>query len=241
MRTQRIVISVAVFVGIALAFGSYLALNYPPESFRWPANWAWDPATQALVTPDTGADATQAFVFKSWLDEYVPFVPLLAIPYLSYLLLVPIVTPLLNLAVGYFKPFLTVGISLIVGQLFLDLAFWLFQSTVPRTAEVPEGFQGMLVELVWGNDQPFNGYPSGHITWTTIAIISLWRLRHRLPKTAWIMMLWLLLIYPATLMLQQHYLMDVYAGLFVGFTTYWAVMFVVERPTLAIDKLGGSK
>lgn len=53
-----------------------------------------------------------------------------------------------------------------------------------------------------------------------------------LPKTAWILMAWLSLIYPATVMLRQHYLMDVYAGIFVGFTCYWACMFVVERPRL---------
>lgn len=234
MTRQRVLISIAVFAGIALAFGSYLLLNFPPQPDRWPAVFSWDPVTRALVTPDTGPNATQAFVLKSWVDELVPFVPLMAIPYLSYLLLVPIVVPALNLAVGYFKPFLTVGLALIIGQLFLDVAFWFFQTTVPRTATVPGGFEGFLVNLVWGNDQPFNGYPSGHVTWTTIAIISLWRLRHRLPKTAWIMMPWLALIYPATLMLQQHYVMDVYAGLFVGFATYWAVMFIVERPKLAI-------
>ena len=38
-----------------------------------------------------------------------------------------------------------------------------------------------------------------------------------IPKTAWILMAWMALVYPATVMLRQHYLMDVYAGLFVGF------------------------
>jgi len=33
-------------------------------------------------------------------------------------------------------------------------------------------------------------------------------------------------------MLRQHYLIDVYTGIFVGFAVYWAVMFVVERPRL---------
>ncbi len=33
-------------------------------------------------------------------------------------------------------------------------------------------------------------------------------------------------------MLRQHYVIDVYAGLFVGFAIYWAVMFAVERPRL---------
>jgi membrane-associated phospholipid phosphatase len=45
-------------------------------------------------------------------------------------------------------------------------------------------------------------------------------------------MLWLLLVYPATVMLQQHYLVDVYAGILVGFSSYWGCMLLVERPQL---------
>jgi membrane-associated phospholipid phosphatase len=45
-------------------------------------------------------------------------------------------------------------------------------------------------------------------------------------------MAWLCLVYPATVALRQHYLMDVYAGIFVGFACYWACMFAVERPRL---------
>ncbi|MEN9751452.1 MAG: hypothetical protein RLZZ600_499 [Actinomycetota bacterium] len=232
MTPRRWVLAVVVMLGVAAAFGTYLALNFAPGPDRWPAFYAWNPATQSLVNSDTGNSATETFVLKSWADDLVPFVPIMALPYLSYLLLVPIFTPILNLIAGSFKRFLTVGLALIVAQIFLDLSFWLFQTTVLRTASVPDGPMGALVHLVWGNDQPFNGYPSGHCAWTTIAIISLWRLRKRFPKTAWILMPWLALIYPATVMLQQHYLMDVYAGIFVGFASYWAVMFVVERPQL---------
>ena len=74
--------------------------------------------------------------------------------------------------------------------------------------------------------------PLGHCTWTTIGILAMWRLRHRFPKTGWILMAWLCLVYPATVALRQHYLMDVYAGIFVGFACYWACRFAVERPRL---------
>jgi membrane-associated phospholipid phosphatase len=145
--------------------------------------------------------------------------------------LAPIVVPLLNLRIS-FKRFLTVAIALIISQLVLDVAYLLFQTNVIRDVQAGDGVGGFLVKQVWGNDQPFNGFPSGHCTWTTIAICSLMRLRKAMPKTAWIMSGWLLLIYPATVMLRQHYLIDVYTGLFVGFAVYWAVMFVVERPRL---------
>ena len=231
-KSMRILVIVAVFIGIVLVFISYVRLNFAPGPERWPAFFAWNPETQTLVQPLEGSGAYQTLILKTWLDEKIPFVPILALPYISFLVLVPFVVPALNLVAKSMRRFLTVGLALIVSQLILDLAYWLFQTNVPRTAALPEGPFGWMVSMVWGNDQPFNGYPSGHCTWSMIAIISLWRLRHRFPKTSWILMPWLALVFPATVMLQQHFLMDVYAGIFVGFATYWAVMFLVERPSL---------
>ena len=218
-------------VGIALVFASYVALNQAPPPSRWPGFFAWDPATSALAQPLKGAGAYQSFILESWADKHIPFVPALAVPYLSFLLLIPIVIPLLSLRVS-FKRFLTVSIALIVSQLVLDLSYLLFQSEVIRNVEAGDGLGGSLVNLVWGNDQPFNCFPSGHCTWTMIGICALMRLRKVMPKTAWIMSAWLSLVFPATVMLRQHYLIDVFAGVFVGFAIYWAVMFIVERPVL---------
>jgi membrane-associated phospholipid phosphatase len=224
--------AVLLLVAVALVFYSYELLNAAPNANHWPGYYATDPATGQLVQPLTGAQPFQTFVLKSWLDAKIPFVPLLAIPYLSLLLIAPLVVPLLNLAAGSYRRFLTVGLALVLSQLILDLAYILFQTYVVRDVHAGGGLGGWLVNLVWGDDRPFNGYPSGHCTWTTIAIISLWRLRHRFPKTAWPLMAWLCLVYPATVSLRQHYLMDVYAGLFIGFACYWVSMFVVERPRL---------
>ena len=227
------VLVILTFVGIVAVVGIYLTLNVAPPVSRWPAFYAADPATGQLLQPIVGPNAYQAFVLESWLDKAIPFVPLMAVPYLSFLVLVPVVVPLLNLVAGSFRRFLTVGAALIVSQLLLDLAYLLFPTTVIRDAAPGDGVSGFLVRLIWANDQPFNAFPSGHCAWTTIAILSLWRLRGRYPKLAWGLMLWLALVFPATVMLQQHYLIDVYAGILVGFSCYWACMFAVERPTLA--------
>jgi membrane-associated phospholipid phosphatase len=229
-RTQWIWVAL-VLAAVGLVFYSYELLNAAPPPDRWPGYFAARPTGQ-LLQPLTGSEPYQTLVLKSWLDAKIPFVPLLAIPYLSFLVIVPIVIPLLNLAAGSFRRFLTVGLALIVSQLILDVAYYLFETYVVRDVQAGDGFGGWLVNQVWGNDQPFNGYPSGHCTWTTIGILALWRLRHRFPKTGWILMAWLCLVYPATVALRQHYLMDVYAGIFVGFACYWACMFAVERPRL---------
>ncbi|KLR60326.1 PAP2 superfamily protein [Actinobacteria bacterium IMCC26207] len=231
LTRNQIIAAVGLMVGIALVFASYVALNQAPPPSRWPGFFAWDPATSALAQPLKGAGAYQSFILESWADKHIPFVPALAVPYLSFLLLIPIVIPLLSLRVS-FKRFLTVSIALIVSQLVLDLSYLLFQSEVIRNVEAGDGLGGSLVNLVWGNDQPFNCFPSGHCTWTMIGICALMRLRKVMPRTAWTMSAWLSLVFPATVMLRQHYLIDVFAGVFVGFAIYWAVMFIVERPVL---------
>ena len=220
------------FAGIVAAFGTYELLNAAPPIARWPSFYATDPATRQLLQPIIGAGAFQTFVLKGWLDASIPFVPVMVIPYLSYLLLVPIVVPLLNLRSGSLRRFLTIGLALIVSQLVLDLAYLLFQTEVIRDVPTGGGLLGSLVNAVWNGDRPFSAFPSGHCAWTTIAIISLFRLRARYPRLAWGLIAWLALVFPATVMLRQHYLIDVYAGILVGFSCYWACMFLVERPML---------
>jgi len=223
---------VIILLCVGLTFYTYELLDFAPSAERWPGYYATNPASGQLVQPLTGAEPFQTLVLKSWLDAKIPFVPLLAIPYLSFLLIVPLVIPLLNLSAGSYRRFLTVGLALIVSQLILTVAYIAFQTHVVRDVEAGSGLGGWLVNLAWADDQPFSCFPSGHCTWTTIGIISLWRLRRRFPRTSWALMAWLSLLYPATVSLRQHYLMDVYAGIFIGFAVYWACMFIVERPQL---------
>ena len=199
-----------VFVGIVLAFLTYEIFNK--------ATYSYEP-----------------LIMKGWLDAKIPVVSIFVVPYLSFHILAALVVPLLSLKIGGYRAFLVNGVAIIVGQLCLDVAYAFFQTQVPRTP-VPGNspFDWVLVNVVYGNDQPLNGFPSNHVTWSVISIIALWRLRNRAPRTSWILMAWFLLILPATVFLHQHYLVDIYGGIFVAFTAYWSVMFVVEHPKLEL-------
>jgi membrane-associated phospholipid phosphatase len=218
-------------LGVLAVSASYYLLNGPPPAARWPAFYAWDPRTGALVGPGGASTDFHAFVLKSWLDAKIPYIPALVIPYLSFLVLVPVAIPLALLRIGRLRQFYTYGTALITSQLVLDLGYFLFPTTVLREPEAASRFD-WLVDLVRSGDQPFNGFPSGHTAWTTIAIIALWRSRATLRRTAAVLIPWLLLVYPATVALRQHYLIDVYAGIFVGLSCYWVCLFLVERPAL---------
>ncbi|CAB5074047.1 unannotated protein [freshwater metagenome] len=47
-------------------------------------------------------------------------------------------------------------------------------------------------------------------------------------------MAWFTLILPATVFLHQHFLIDIYGGIFVAFTCYWSAMFAIEKPLLRV-------
>ena len=201
-----------VFLGIIFAFITYEVFNK--------ASYSYEP-----------------LIMKGWLDAKIPVVSIFVVPYLSFHVLAALVVPLLSLRIGSFKAFLVNGISIIAGQICLDVAYAFFQTQVPRTP-VPGNsvFDWILVNVVYGNDQPLNGFPSNHVTWSVISIIALWRLRDKAPKTSWLLMSWFVLILPATVFLHQHYLIDIYGGIFVAFTVYWSCMFIIEKPQLKISR-----
>ena len=208
-RVQRLKVW-AVFIGIVLAFLSYELFNKATYSF-------------------------EPLIMRGWLDEKIPVISIFVIPYLSFHLLAAVVVPLISLKIGGYRAFLTNGIAIIAGQFALDIAYGFFQTQVPRTPVTGNSpFDWILVHVVYGNDQPLNGFPSNHVTWSVISIIALWRLRYVIPKTSWSLMLWFTLILPATVFLHQHFLIDIYGGIFVAFTAYWGTMFIIEKPKLGV-------
>ena len=199
-----------VYVGIILAFISYEIFNkiepsYPP------------------------------LVMRGWLDEKLPIVPIFVFPYLSFHILAAFIVPYLSYKVAGIKAFLVNGLSIIISQICLDVAYFFFQTEVPRPSISDSSpLNWVLVHVIWGNDRPLNGFPSNHVTWSVISIIALWRLRSRIKKTSYLLGIWFLLIIPATVLLGQHFLIDIYGGIFVAFTVYWSLVFIIEKPAIGI-------
>jgi membrane-associated phospholipid phosphatase len=199
-----------VFLGIAAAMGSYELFN------------KMKPLGEPLV-------------MNGWLDDKLPIIPVFVVPYLSFHPLVMIVVPLLSLRFGGRKAFLVNGLAIIIGQAALDVAYFFFQTKVPRAPiTTTDPFSWVLTNVVYGNDEPLNGFPSNHVTWTVVSMIALWRLRVALPRTSRWLNAWFLLILPATVLLRQHFVIDIYGGIFVAFTAYWTCMFVIEMPDLSL-------
>jgi membrane-associated phospholipid phosphatase len=201
---------ILVYLGIILAFISYEIFNkisptYPP------------------------------LIMRGWLDEKIPIIPIFVFPYLSFHILAAFIVPYISYRVAGIKAFLVNGISIIVGQLILDIAYAFFQTEVPRPVlSDSSNLNWILVHVIWGNDRPLNGFPSNHVTWSVISIIAIWRLREKMKWWSYILIVWFILIIPATVFLAQHFLIDIYGGILVAFTVYWACAFIIEKPDLNI-------
>lgn len=201
---------ILVYLGIILAFISYEIFNkiepsYPP------------------------------LVMRGWLDEKLPIIPIFVFPYLSFHLLAAFIVPYISYKIAGIKAFLVNGVAIIVSQLCLDIAYAFFQTEVPRPSLSDSSpLNWILIHVIWGNDRPLNGFPSNHVTWSAISIIALWRLRSRIKKTSYLLGAWFLLIIPATVLLGQHFLIDIYGGIFVAFSVYWALVFVIEKPEVGL-------
>lgn len=147
-------------------------------------------------------------------DSLVPFAPAFIIPYVlvyaewvyCYLL-----APLLER-----ERFARFTAALIIGYLAVFVLFLAYPTTYTRPDTSGGGFFARLVGLIFGIDEPSRCMPSMHcfIGWMC------WRLVHRqarVPKWMRITILCLaLLTLPTTLLVKQHVLIDVPAGVLLA-------------------------
>lgn len=91
-----------------------------------------------------------------------------------------------------------------------------YQTVVTRPDMEPTGLGGQLVSFVYRNDNPYNAFPSLHTALSAICA----QCFYRRPKTAWVMIGWAGLIIISTVLIKQHYLADLMAGLLLAGLTF---------------------
>lgn len=151
------------------------------------------------------------------LDDAIPVVPMFIIPYLSYFLY--LVMTLFALAVQRDARALQVMLGAAALTLLIsDLTYLTFQTYVTRPAIMGDNLFLRLIADVYGNDQPFNDFPSGHTSLSTVCAIAWWRTHYRIRP---VMVLWSVLIVLSTVFVKQHYVLDIVGGVIVASISYW--------------------
>lgn len=142
----------------------------------------------------------------------VPFVPQFIIAYLSMYVLFALPPFFLNV------PELTaLGKQLIAGTILSGLVFMILPAELGFARVVPEGrMLGPLYSNLFSIDMPHNMVPSLHVVFSSLIILALsGASKPKVNKLFWYG--WLLVICASTLLVHQHHLLDVIAGLAMAF------------------------
>jgi membrane-associated phospholipid phosphatase len=153
------------------------------------------------------------------LDDALPVVPVFAVPYVS---LIPFIgVSLLLMLFRRARVYRSAALSMIVVW-FISYAFYVFlQSFVSRPHVGGSDVFSSLVRWVYSADQPYNDFPSLHTSLSTIIAIHWWHIDRRIgvPAAAWTA-----LIVASTVLIKQHYLADVVAGLLLAAAASMAML-----------------
>jgi membrane-associated phospholipid phosphatase len=165
---------------------------------------------------------------RSPIDQALPVVPLFVVPYdsLQPFIYGSLVVFLLFRARIYQSAVLSMIVTFLVSYVF----FAFLQTYVDRPVLTGDDLLTRMVRDVYAGDQPFNDFPSLHVSTSTIIAIHWWRMGRRLT---WPLIVWAGLIAMSTVMVRQHYVADIAGGLVLAFIT--SLFFIRRLEPRAID------
>jgi membrane-associated phospholipid phosphatase len=145
------------------------------------------------------------------LDQGIPVVPIFVIPYIS---LTPyIAVTMLALLLLRVRLFRSAAVAMIIAWLVSYAFYFFFQSYVARPHLTGSDPLTALIRSVYAGDQPYNDFPSLHTSLSTIVAVHWWRVDRRVGVVAGV---WTLLIVASTVLIHQHYVADLAAGLILA-------------------------
>ncbi|MDZ7587029.1 MAG: phosphatase PAP2 family protein [Patescibacteria group bacterium] len=150
------------------------------------------------------------YYWKLALDNRLPLVPGMIVIYLSYYVMF-FFGGLWLIFSAHFFAFIKV---MIAAQLMSDLFWWLFPNGVKRPKVVGQSLlKNWLSKLYCHDKYDGNGAPSAHVFHTLIIGTFLTRLW---PQWSLVIFIWMGLIVVSTVLIKQHYVVDVMGGILVA-------------------------
>lgn len=186
------------------------------------AGWKGALLCVALGVADYGASLGYDYLnhgpyrlfLRTPIDQALPVVPIFAIPYVS---LEPFIYgSLVVFLVFRVRVFQSAVASMIITFLVSYVFFAFLQTYVDRPVLTASDSLTQLIRGVYASDQPYNDFPSLHVSTSTIIAIHWWRFGRKwtLPLIAWAALVAL-----STVMVKQHYVPDIAGGLVLAFAT----------------------
>lgn len=192
---------------------------------------AWKPLLWLLLIPTLNLlyvfqnrAAADAWSLMTEVDASLPFVPAFALPYSLWypFLFVVFALVLRKDRREYFRLLL----AFCLGLLLSNLVFLLFQTTVPRPEIGSDGFFHGLVSFIYTNDQPYNCFPSVHVLTSALMVYGS-RVLSRAAKIPIFVVAASIIV--STVMIKQHVIADVLAGLLAAKLVFWLSGALIAR------------
>lgn len=160
--------------------------------------------------------AVGSIVFD-WERQWMPFVPMLMLPYLSIDVFYALSLFLIRSADELHRH----ALRLLSATVISVTCFFLHPLRFAFVRPPVDGFNGRLLEMLTQFDKPFNQAPSLHIS----LLILLWThyASHARGRARWLLHGWFALIGLSVPLTWQHHMFDVIAGTFVGFSIWYAL------------------
>ena len=154
------------------------------------------------------------------LDDHIPFIAIFVIPYLLYIPFLWGVIIWRAIKMDHFGRIIATFITINL----ISAIFYIFYQTqmIRPFLDNKTGFYLDLVRYVYQLDKPYNCFPSMHVSGSVFAAFVLWRYS---PKLKWYGVVSAVLICASTVLIKQHYFLDVIGGILL---VYLGV-FIVEK------------
>ena len=168
------------------------------------------------------------------LDKLIPFVPEFIWIYHS---IIPVFLFTTVVLIEKRPVFFTAIASIIFASVTMLLFYAFFPAFYPRDGHTEASISGFLVEVTRNIDGSNNTFPSGHVTFAWLLVFFI-GLSNFAQKHKWIQptyLLWAFLISISTLVLKQHFIIDVFSGVILATLCYLLGKHLVYERVLATN------
>jgi len=146
-------------------------------------------------------------------DNTIPFLKIFIIPYITWYGYLAI--GLIYLCIKHRKSYYTSLISLNIGILACYIIYMIFQTTVPRPIITDSDILSKLVSMIYKNDNPFNCFPSMHVTTTYIIMKGINSNKNKMVTSLSFNIIGILIII-STQFVKQHVVLDLVVAILLS-------------------------
>ncbi len=137
--------------------------------------------------------------------------------------IVPAILVTMILAVKNREVFLSIFWSCLLAAIVLNISYMCFPSYYPRQDFEVNTLSEALLYMTRQIDGANNTFPSGHVAFSWLLAMGMWatKLAERYSYVKFVYLLWAIGISLSTLVLKQHYIVDVVSGILLALLCYY--------------------